>query len=529
VGPGAKTKTRPTFRDKSLTLVVLDPYNLGMNARRLLSIAFALLLMAAYSPADEADDLIKLATQGASSDAERAARLVEAAGRLPDQPAVQESFYHKAYELGVGQVKGVDAALKALDALAAMEKIDPAVLQERRVKAYRLLYARGPAGGRAQAATTLLDLLLAQGQAKVKAGRSAEALTVYREALPIATALNRRDTAQQISEELREANARSALEERAKGLQARLEANPDDLRSRQEYVLICLVDLDDPARAKAAVNASFDPALQSYVPLAAQDPQTVAPQACLELAGWYEELSAKAGRGGQLNTLGRAKAYYTRAMEAGTLNDLEKIKIEQTLQQIEARLQTAGGGKGAINLLAMVQPAKDVVSGTWKAEGRALTSDAGVLARVMLPYQVPEEYDLHVEFTRQSGGSTVCLILCHAGREFVLETGWGGGQTGFAYVKGLHIDQNETGTKFPIINGRRHSFIVQVRKAGLRVIADRRQIIAWKTDYRTLTPHSGWALPDRRCVGFGSYLSPTTFHLAELTEITGSGKRLREK
>ena len=81
-----------------LKLVVFNLYNLRMNARRLPSIAFALLLTAACSPpADEADDLIKLATQGASRDAERAARLVEAAGRLPDQPAVQESFYNKDY------------------------------------------------------------------------------------------------------------------------------------------------------------------------------------------------------------------------------------------------------------------------------------------------------------------------------------------------------------------------------------------------------------------------------------------------
>jgi hypothetical protein len=498
-----------------------------VNARRLVSIAFALLLTAAYSlAANETDDLIKLVTKGASSDAERAAKLVESAGRMADNPAAQETFYNKAYELGVGQVNGVAAALKALDALATMEKADPAELQERRLKAYRLLYARGPAATRVQSATTLLDMLLAQAEAKVKAGRSAEAVPFYQEALQIAGALNRLDSARRIGEQMKDAAARSFQEKRAKDLQAGLDANPDDLRCRQEYLLICIVDLDDPARAKEAVNASVDEALRTYVPLAAQDPQAVAPQACLELARWYEDLGAKAGRrGGRLNTLGRAMAYYKRALEAGTLSTVEKLKAEQSLQQVEARLQVAGGGKPAINLLAMVQPGKDFVAGTWKADGQALTSDAASTARVMLPYQVPEEYDLHVEFTRHSGG-TVCIIFCHAGREFVLETGWPGGQTGFAYVNGKHIDQNETGTRFPIINGRRHSFIVQVRKAGLRAIADGQEIIAWKTDYRNLTPHTGWVLPDKQCVGFGSHVSPTTLHLAELIEITGSGKKL---
>ncbi|MCY2932213.1 MAG: hypothetical protein NTV86_22495 [Planctomycetota bacterium] len=498
-----------------------------MNARWLVSIAVGLLLTAGQACAADTSggEMIKMVTQGASTDAQRAAKLVEAAARLGDDPATQEALYNKAYELGLAQVDGVESALKALEGLEAIQKIDPAQLEERRGKAYRLLYARGSAAAKAQAGAQLVDLLVAQGQTKEKAARPAEALGPYQEALSIATAIKRRDLAAQIGERIKDVNARLALEKRAKELQAALDAKPDDLHARQEYVLLCVVELDDPARAKGALNDSLEQAMQTYVPLAAQALSETAPPACLELARWYEGLALKAARNGKLNTLRRAQAYYTRALEAGTLGTVDKLKAREALEQVQARLDAAGGTAPPIDLLAMLDPAKDVVAGHWKAQGHGLSSDATPLARVMLPYQVPAEYDLHVEFTRL-GGSTVCLILSHAGRQFVMETGWDAGETGFAYINGQHMNVNETSRRFPIVNGRRYSFTIQVRKTSLRIIADGRELIAWKTDYANLSPHDGWLLPDSGCLGLGVFRAPTTFHVAELIEVTGKGKKV---
>lgn len=499
-----------------------------MNARRLVSMALGLALAAAWVGAADKDagETIKLVTQGAATDAQRAAKLIDAAAKLSDDPGTQEALYNKAYELGLAQVEGAESALKALEGLAAIKKIDPAQLEERRGKAYRLMYARGTAAAKAQAGTELVDLLVKQGEAKEKASRPGEALGPYQEALSIASAINRRDLAAQIAERIKDVNARLALERRAKDMQAALEAKPDDLHARQEFVLLCVVDLDDPSRAKGAVNDSLEQGLRTYVPMAAQPMEETPPPACLELARWYEGLAVKAARPGKLVTLRRAQAYYTRALESGTLGTVDKLKAREALEQVQAALDAAAGAAPPIDLLAMVDPAKDVVAGHWKAQGKALTSDATALARVMLPYQVPPEYDLHVEFTRY-GGTTVCLILSHAGRQFVMETGWPAGETGFAYINGRHMNVNETSRKFPIVNGRRYSFTVQVRKTGLRLIADGCELVAWKTDYANLTPHDGWLLPDSQCVGLGTFQAPTTFHVAELIEVAGKGKKIR--
>ena len=476
----------------------------------------------------ETDELVRVATQGASDDVERAAKLIEAAETFRDKPGVQEMLYSKAYDFGLNQAKGLDLALKALDALAGLQRTAPAELDAKRLNLYRLRHKQGPAAGRSATAAVLLDLLMSQGEAKAKAGQAADALALHREALGVAGLLNRRDVARQINEQIKDATARLALEGRAKALEEKIAAAPEDDRARRELVLLYIVELDDPARAKAALDTSVDSVLQTYVPMAATDIEAVAPQGCLELAKWYVELSGKAGRTGQINTLQRARAYYTRAVDSGALAGTDKVKVELTLQQIETRLQAAGGAaKAGVNLLALVNLRKDAVSGTWKADGRSLVSDSGILTRVMLPYEVGDEYDYRVDFTRNSGNSTVTLILSKGGREFVLETGWPGGQTGFAYVNGKHIDTNPTGTRFHLTNGRRYSFVIQVRNTGLKAFVDGRQIIAWRTDYRNVTPHTGWSLPDRKCLGFGSYLSSTSFHVAEIVDVSGRGKRLR--
>jgi len=215
---------------------------------------------------------------------------------------------------------------------------------------------------------------------------------------------------------------------------------------------------------------------------------------------------------------GRARDYYAKALPE---------LLEPTKSKVEKRLAgLAGAAFATIDLLAMANPAKNAIAGTWKADGRAMVCSVAGTARIMLPYEVPDEYDYRVDFTR-NGASSVALILTKGGREFVMETGWPSGQTGFAYINGQHIENNPTGTKFPLTNGRRYSFVVQVRNTGLKLIVDGKPIIEWKTDFKNLTPHSGWRLPNKQCLGIGSHECSTTFHTAELIEISGKGKHVK--
>ncbi|MGD0089789.1 MAG: hypothetical protein ABSE73_07700 [Planctomycetota bacterium] len=297
----------------------------------------------------------------------------------------------------------------------------------------------------------------------------------------------------------------------------KLAANPDDPEANLAVGRFACFAKGDWDKGLPLLLKGSDAALKALAEKDLAKPAAAADAAALGDA-WADYADKQLGTA-KACIQGRAKDFYERALPE--LSGVAKLKVEKRLDGL------AGAPSSRIDLLALADPVKSAIAGTWKAEGRALVSDAGACSRVMLPYEVPDEYDYRVDFTRNSGNSTVGLILTKGGHEFAMETGWPAGQTGFTRVNGQHIDANPTGTHFPLTNGRRYSFVVQVRNTGLRLLVDGKPIITWKTDYKNVTPHAPWALPNKQCLGFGSFASPTTFHAAELIEVTGKGKRLR--
>jgi hypothetical protein len=65
----------------------------------------------------------------------------------------------------------------------------------------------------------------------------------------------------------------------------------------------------------------------------------------------------------------------------------------------------------AVNLLALADPARDAAAGSWSRRDGGLVSDAATYARLDLPWAPPEEYDVRVDFTRQSGTGDVNVML----------------------------------------------------------------------------------------------------------------------
>ena len=55
-------------------------------------------------------------------------------------------------------------------------------------------------------------------------------------------------------------------------------------------------------------------------------------------------------------------------------------------------------GTAEIDLLAMIDPARDAVKGTWTMENGRLVSDDGESSRLEIPYVPSEEYSFTMEF-----------------------------------------------------------------------------------------------------------------------------------
>jgi len=193
-------------------------------------------------------------------------------------------------------------------------------------------------------------------------------------------------------------------------------------------------------------------------------------------------------------------------------------------------LADAAAGRKPVNLLALVEPQRDAVCGTWKRNPVTgeLLSDATEVARLEIPYQPPAEYDFEIQFTRVAGGDQVAQLAVQNGHQFAWVMGaFGNTMSGFEYISGRGVDghPNTIRAKSCLTNGQRYSSVLQVRKDGLTVYLDGKLVTCWKTDGANLTLGEWRALRRRDTLGLSScFWSPTIFHAANLYPLTGQGK-----
>jgi hypothetical protein len=182
-----------------------------------------------------------------------------------------------------------------------------------------------------------------------------------------------------------------------------------------------------------------------------------------------------------------------------------------------------------VNLLRLIDPASDTLTGNWKLItgefAPQLTSDATQHARLNIPYQPPQEYDFRVDFTRTGGDNCMAQMFTHQNPCCLVLYGWKGTVSGFQQVNGQSAERNSTGVHdLPTSNGQRHTSIIKVRKNAIEAWLDGNMIIHYDTTGEDLGAKD-WNIGAP--LGVGSQLSPTIFHTIELTEITGQGHPLR--
>jgi Leucine-rich repeat (LRR) protein len=177
-----------------------------------------------------------------------------------------------------------------------------------------------------------------------------------------------------------------------------------------------------------------------------------------------------------------------------------------------------------ISLLAFVDPSKDTISGSWTWKDGKLVSDESAFARIEIPYRPPEEFDVRMEFVRQTGRAGVALALSRGGRAFDWVMGASSNAAaGFETISGAIVKENPTRSPGAVENGRAYTVLVEVRKDGLKSFINGQPSAAWKTDYSDLGVYSGWKLRDNGLLGLGSHESSTAFSRLELREVSGKG------
>ena len=209
--------------------------------------------------------------------------------------------------------------------------------------------------------------------------------------------------------------------------------------------------------------------------------------------------------------------------------ELSKLTPSNTIPLLDKQVNAAKVGK-TVNLLALIDPAKDAVAGKWGFNGAVLVGEKNAeAARIEIPYQPPEEYDFRMVFMRIEGVDCVCQILYKSDRQFQWTMdGWTGTISGIQTIDGKTADNNETTFNGKLLtNGRWHTSIVQVRNNGITVFFDGKRIANLSKAYDTLAIHPMWKLRDTSVLGVGHYSNKVGFSIVELVEVTGTGKKTR--
>lgn len=172
-----------------------------------------------------------------------------------------------------------------------------------------------------------------------------------------------------------------------------------------------------------------------------------------------------------------------------------------------------------IDVLKKIDVTRDTVSGRWwlKPEpdgGATLSSDESTPAKLKLPVEIPDEYDLFVEFSRRAGRQGIAVLGWARGHGFGFDVGAvDNTMVSFQDVDGLHIGQNSTTVRRPawIVPGKRHTCLVQVRRDRIVGFFDGEQISTLEIDGTNLTYAPTWGIPGGG-LGVGSWASPSAFH-----------------
>jgi predicted Ser/Thr protein kinase len=181
-----------------------------------------------------------------------------------------------------------------------------------------------------------------------------------------------------------------------------------------------------------------------------------------------------------------------------------------------------------IDLLARIRPVRDAVKGDWKIVDGALISPPVPEARIQLPYEVPDEYDLVVEAERRSTDQRSFHIGLPIGGRGVLVTldGFGSDRSALENLDGRANRGPgffSAGQMFKEV-GIPVTVRCAVRRTSLTVTAEGKVFLEWEGDPARLEMPAPWQGPDPKAPLLGVFRSEFRIRKVELISVSGTGR-----
>jgi len=348
------------------------------------------------------------------------------------------------------------------------------------------------------------------------------------------TAHQSRSVAYAASIQVRLADLRALATEFPQVLQAKaiLEKYPNHAASHQVIGQFYALHKGQWALGLRHLAEGTDEAMRRAAAKELANPSDAIDQLAIGDAWW--EIAGKSTGVARMQMTRHARMWYQRCRPA---------LAETAMSRIQARLQeetsvpmvpvakaviaadAVEGGK-TVDLLALIDPAKDKGEGEWAMEGKNLVVGSGRYSVLALPYQLPVEYELRVDFTRVEGTGAVCALLASHNKSFGFQLDVKG-EARFERVAGKIAKDNPTSVPVVITNGKRHTLSLQIRNDSVQASLDGKLVTQWKTDYKDMSRYVLWKTPNDKLCGLGANNAKVIFHKVELVEISGAGKPVR--
>ncbi|MDP6636412.1 MAG: discoidin domain-containing protein [Phycisphaerae bacterium] len=471
-------------------------------------------------------------TSSPKDDAELANAFLKACEMLADEPELKILIYERTASFGAKDPAGHKAASKAVDMLVKTVPDRKVEWETLRLSIHKVRYAKARRADRSQAAKGYIDQCIVLARAHTAAGDTSKASILYRQALLLARTYDK-DRAATITADLRAAAARVSILKRRKSLHAKLNATPDDSETRQQLVMLELLELDDPSAAGKLLNEEMDNYLRTCIPLAAQPVDKTPETSCMDLGKWYEQLLAKSKTiAARTTAIKRASAYYRQFLAVHEEKDMNAMRAGIALKRLEAQAAKLGIRTGGVtskprwtDLLKLIDPAKHTLDGQWTVKEGDLVCGRSSRQLIDIPITAMGGYDMQLSFTILDDTEMSVILPVGSGYTSVIIGGWGGRYSGISDIDKRSAASPNTSTvtseyrKPPIKEGEKATVQISVRlvddDAKIDVTLNGKKFIAWTGKQSSLTVYNSWPVRSRN-FALGTYSSQVAWHSVRL-------------
>ena len=427
-----------------------------------------------------------------------------------DAPTDEFVLLTAAVDAGVG-ASSLPMAFLAADRLAKVFDVDGLGVKAEAVARFKSALPAGAAEN-VRATIALADELEAADDLPT-------AIRVCTALQPVVASIP--DLRTQLVARIRELNTAKETVERVGRDREKLKSSPDDpaanlavgryecfIKGRWDGGLELLAKGSDPAlkaAAQAELNAGEKPALDVVIRLA---------------DAWWDVAATQSDARSQAAIKAHAAGFYQLGIKETT--GLRRAQIEKRLAEVPKPsgivVNTKPGPRKprTIDLMPLFNHPDGIVAGQWTRAQGVMVPDGTKNARLQSSYRPPAQYDFLVEFSRHKAAGSFVLLLSRGDKSFE----WmAGGSMRLSNIDGHARNGTEKKAPAGLQDGNRHTTVVQVRNAGMKMLVDGKEVLDYPTDYSNLSRNGLWSLKDDRCLGVGVWDVPVHIHRAEVIEV----------